>query len=62
MDETNIVQDKTTSNKDVVFEKSTITNSKKYAKCRDYLEGNLEDGKKYSLEEIDKMIKEGGFK
>lgn len=64
MDDTNSMTNAAFEKNEAVtlFDKDAITNSKKYANCRDFLNGNLEDEKKYSLEEVDEMIKKGGFK
>lgn len=38
------------------FTKEQIVKSKKYASYVDFLNGNLQDGKAYTAEQIDKLI------
>ena len=40
------------------FAKDKIINSKRYGEYRDYLMGNLDDTKRYTLEEVDEILKE----
>lgn len=39
-----------------VFTKTQIVTSKKYAMFRDYLTGNLDDNKMYTMQEIDSLL------
>lgn len=41
----------------VTFTKKQIVKSEKYEKYRDYLEGNLDSNKNYTISEIDALIK-----
>lgn len=38
------------------FTKEQIVNSKRYMSYVDFLSGNLQDGKTYTTEQVDKMI------
>ena len=40
----------------ILFSKEQIVSSMRYKKYRDFLAGNLDKHKNYSIEEIDKMI------
>lgn len=40
------------------FLKEQLVNSKKYRKYQDFLQGNLDDDKSYSFNEVDKMIED----
>lgn len=40
----------------VVFTKEQLVKSNKYMRFVDFLEGNLQDGKTYTLEQVDKLI------
>ena len=41
--------------------KDALVHSEKYEAARDYLEGNLTDGESYTFEEVDALLKKGGF-
>ena len=43
--------------KEAVFIKKDLLRSKRYSKQRDILNALLEDGKTYTLKEVDKIIK-----
>lgn len=40
----------------VVFTKEQLVKSKKYMQYVDFLSGNLQDDKKYTIEQVDKLI------
>ena len=40
----------------VVFTKEQLVKSNKYMRFVDFLEGNLQDDKTYTLEQVDKLI------
>ena len=40
----------------VLFSKAQIVGSKRYMRYVDFLNGNLRDDKKYTLEQVDKFI------
>lgn len=42
----------------LTFAKDKIINSKRYGDYRDYLAGNLDDTRQYTLEEVDEILKE----
>ena len=39
-----------------VFTKEQLVKSKKYMQYADFLNGNLQNGKKYTFEQVDKLI------
>ena len=39
------------------FSKKQFVTSRKYAKVKDFLNGNLEDDKLYTIREVDKILK-----
>lgn len=43
-------------NKELTFTKEQIVKSAKYEKYRDYLQGNLDNNKHYTISEIDSLI------
>lgn len=43
------------------FTKESIVTSKMYKKYQDYLNGNLDNDKTYTKQEVDDLLKEGGF-
>lgn len=40
----------------LVFTKAQIVKSEKYERFQDFLDGNLEDDKMYSLQEVDDLL------
>lgn len=46
---------------DIKFSKKAIVESKTYEVAKDYLAGNLEEGKRYTKKEINELLKKGGF-
>lgn len=40
----------------VTFTKEQIVKSEKYARFQDYLEGNLDEKKQYTISEVDSLI------
>lgn len=40
----------------VVYTKEQLVKSKKYMRFVDFLNGNLQDGKTYTIEQVDKLI------
>lgn len=47
--------------KPATFTKEQIVGARKYDDFRDFLSGNLEDGKEYTVEAVDKMLKQKGL-